>query len=50
LDAYESTLRELFEGNLVIQEGDRLRLTYRGRMVGNEIFYRFLPSDDQQSA
>jgi oxygen-independent coproporphyrinogen-3 oxidase len=48
-DAYGPILSELRDGSLISEDKDRIRLTYRGRMVGNEIFCRFLPASDRRS-
>jgi oxygen-independent coproporphyrinogen-3 oxidase len=46
---YHGAIRELQEAGLLQQEGDRLRLTSRGRLLSNEVFGRFLRDrDDQQ--
>lgn len=44
LDAvYGGTMHELIAMGLLARESDRLVLTPRGRFLGNEVFYRFLP-------
>ncbi|MEE8162705.1 MAG: coproporphyrinogen III oxidase, partial [Anaerolineae bacterium] len=40
---YEKGLRELRELGLVEVTAERVRLTPRGRLLGNEVFERFLP-------
>jgi len=40
---YEKELRELRELGLVEVTAERVRLTPRGRLLGNEVFERFLP-------
>jgi oxygen-independent coproporphyrinogen-3 oxidase len=42
-DAYGRVLAELRDNGLLAAEGDPIRLTQRGRLLGNEVFYRFLP-------
>ncbi len=49
-DVYPTLIREFSQGGLVVDDGGRLKLTYRGRMVGNEVFCRFLPEGVQLSA
>jgi len=42
-DVYRQELRELQEVGLIAVQGDeRVRLTRRGRLLGNEVFYRFV--------
>jgi oxygen-independent coproporphyrinogen-3 oxidase len=41
-DAFDPTLAELSDGELIDRSGDRIRLTPRGRLVSNEVFERFL--------
>ena len=40
---FEGELREPFEAGLVEEVGGNLRLTRRGRLLGNEVFARLLP-------
>jgi oxygen-independent coproporphyrinogen-3 oxidase len=40
--ALNPTLAELAEGGLLARNGDRIKLTPRGRVVSNEVFERFL--------
>jgi oxygen-independent coproporphyrinogen-3 oxidase len=42
VDAFDPTLAELSDGELIDRSGDRIRLTPRGRLVSNEVFERFL--------
>jgi oxygen-independent coproporphyrinogen-3 oxidase len=43
LDAFAQQLGESIELGLLETSGDRLRLTERGRLLGNEVFARLLP-------
>ncbi|MCI0776799.1 MAG: radical SAM family heme chaperone HemW, partial [Chloroflexi bacterium] len=43
LKRFEEELREPFEAGLVEEVGGNLRLTRRGRLLGNEVFARLLP-------
>lgn len=40
---YQSEIEELKESGLMERDVPTLRLTQRGRLLGNEVFYRFLP-------
>lgn len=40
---YRAEIRELIEMGLLESDGSNLRLTRRGRLLGNEVFLRFLP-------
>ena len=42
---YGATLKELSEGNLLEVDDKGVRLTKKGRFVGNEVFQRFLAED-----
>jgi oxygen-independent coproporphyrinogen-3 oxidase len=42
-EAFAAQLAEPFELGLLETSGDRLRLTERGRLLGNEVFARLLP-------
>ncbi len=44
-DVYPTILDELVGAGLLLVEPDRIRLTPRGRFLGNEVFWRFLPTD-----
>jgi oxygen-independent coproporphyrinogen-3 oxidase len=41
--SYGPVLAELRENGLIELEPDPIRLTQRGQLLGNEVFYRFLP-------
>ena len=43
LHRFAEELREPFEAGLVEEAGGNLRLTKRGRLLGNEVFVRLLP-------
>ncbi len=45
MDAFGDRLREPLEIGLLELAGDRLRLTERGLLLGNEVFARLLPED-----
>jgi oxygen-independent coproporphyrinogen-3 oxidase len=45
--AYGPLIEELKEAGLLTTACDRIQLTRRGRLVGNEVFCRFLPLDGQ---
>jgi oxygen-independent coproporphyrinogen-3 oxidase len=47
-EAYDQTVGELTEEGLLAVEGDRVGLTARGRLLSNEVFARFLVSDDAE--
>jgi len=40
---YRAEIRELLQMGLLESDGSNLRLTRRGRLLGNEVFLRFLP-------
>ena len=42
-DVYSDQLDELMAWGLLKNTGERIRLTERGLMVGNQVFLRFLP-------
>ncbi len=48
--AYQQQVEELTTFDLVQWEGDRLVLTQRGRLLGNEVFLRFLTEQPTNSA
>ena len=43
MQEYAAVIGELVDLGLLEQAGERLRLTPRGRLLGNEVFWRFLP-------
>jgi oxygen-independent coproporphyrinogen-3 oxidase len=43
MDAYGREIREMEQAGLLEADGDRVRLTARGHLLGNEVFQRFLP-------
>jgi oxygen-independent coproporphyrinogen-3 oxidase len=43
---YGDVIRELTGAGLLLWDQDRLRLSERGRLLGNQVFGRFLPSTD----
>ncbi len=45
MEAVSPVLSELDEAGLVAREGDRVRLTSRGRLLSNEVFERFILLD-----
>ncbi len=45
-EAYEAQIRVLVSQGLLDMNGRGLRLTPRGRLLGNEVFERFLPGSD----
>ncbi len=45
LERFAEELREPFEAGLVEEAAGNLRLTKRGRLLGNEVFVRLLPDD-----
>lgn len=49
LHEYGPVIEELAAGGLLIHEGNNLRLTHRGRMLSNEVFERFIGSDEMLS-
>lgn len=40
---YQKQIEEMTDAGLLEQVGGRIRLTRRGRLLGNEVFWRFLP-------
>jgi oxygen-independent coproporphyrinogen-3 oxidase len=40
---YGSAITDLVEGGLLEEDSTGVRLTRRGRLLGNQVFYRFLP-------
>ena len=42
VESVRSTITELVQDGLLALEGDRIRLTSRGRLLSNEVFQRFL--------
>jgi oxygen-independent coproporphyrinogen-3 oxidase len=42
VDASREVRKQLIQDGLLEQEGDRIRLTDRGRMLSNDVFERFL--------
>jgi oxygen-independent coproporphyrinogen-3 oxidase len=40
---YGGEIREMGQVGLLEVDGERVRLTVRGRLLGNEVFQRFLP-------
>ncbi|TEU17615.1 MAG: coproporphyrinogen III oxidase family protein [Anaerolineales bacterium] len=43
VDVYSGEVREMEQAGLLEVDGERVRLTARGRLLGNEVFQRFLP-------
>ncbi len=43
---YRHRIRELIENGLLESDGSYLRLTRRGRLLSNEVFWRFLPDQE----
>ncbi len=43
MDVYGGEVREMVQAGLLEVDGERVRLTARGRLLGNEVFQRFLP-------
>jgi oxygen-independent coproporphyrinogen-3 oxidase len=43
MDVYGGEIREMERVALLTVNGERVRLTARGRLLGNEVFQRFLP-------
>jgi len=46
-ERYGGEIRELVDLGLIEREDHILRLTRRGRLLGNEVFWRFLPHDHE---
>jgi oxygen-independent coproporphyrinogen-3 oxidase len=42
-DCFGPTLRQCSEWGLLVDDGERVRLTPRGRLLSNEVFQRLLP-------
>ncbi|MFQ5887032.1 MAG: hypothetical protein ACE5II_07340, partial [Anaerolineae bacterium] len=47
---YGPQLKELVAGGLLEVNGRGIRLTPRGRLLGNEVFERFLPKEQAKTA
>lgn len=45
--AYGDVIQELEESGLLEVDSERIRLSARGRLVGNQVFYRFLPTSSR---
>jgi oxygen-independent coproporphyrinogen-3 oxidase len=45
--AYGAEIKELEESGLLERAGNHLRLSPRGRFLGNEVFRRFIPTIDR---
>jgi coproporphyrinogen III oxidase-like Fe-S oxidoreductase len=43
MDVYGRQIGEMEQAELLEVDGDRVWLTARGRLLGNEVFQRFLP-------
>ncbi|MDY6916686.1 MAG: radical SAM family heme chaperone HemW [Chloroflexota bacterium] len=43
IEVYRNTIDELAELGLLVTDGDSIRLTGKGRLLGNQAFLRFLP-------
>jgi oxygen-independent coproporphyrinogen-3 oxidase len=43
MDVYGRQIEEMEQAELLEVDGERVRLTARGRLLGNEVFQRFLP-------
>jgi oxygen-independent coproporphyrinogen-3 oxidase len=43
MDIYDREIGEMEQAGLLEVDGERIRLTARGRLLGNEVFQRFLP-------
>jgi oxygen-independent coproporphyrinogen-3 oxidase len=44
--SYNAVIAELIQDGLLERDGDRLRLTARGRLLSNEVFVRFLRTEN----
>jgi len=42
MDVYAAEIEELIRFGLLEWEGDSIRLTKRGRLLGNQVFMRFV--------
>ncbi len=49
ISRYDAVIAELARDGLLEHEGDRLRLTARGRLLSNEVFVRFLYPKDARA-
>jgi oxygen-independent coproporphyrinogen-3 oxidase len=43
MDVYGREIEEMGQAGLLEVDGERVRLTARGRLLGNEVFQQFLP-------
>jgi oxygen-independent coproporphyrinogen-3 oxidase len=50
LDVYPSEIRQMIELGMIEQDSIGIRLTERGRMLGNEVFVRFLRDEPAPAA
>jgi oxygen-independent coproporphyrinogen-3 oxidase len=48
LDRFGAEISELKSLSLVEVSGGRLKLTHKGRLLGNEVFLRFLPAEQEE--
>ena len=46
VQGFHDAITELVEGGMLMREGDRIRLTSRGRLLSNEVFERFIAADE----
>ena len=46
VENFRSAIADLIEGGLMERSKDLLRLTSRGRMLSNEVFQRFILTDE----
>jgi oxygen-independent coproporphyrinogen-3 oxidase len=49
LDSYAAVIGDLLDLELLGRQGDHIRLTSRGRLLSNEVFARFLRSNEAQA-
>ncbi len=48
VESVRATIAELVQDGLLSVEGDRIRLTSRGRLLSNEVFQRFLVENEAE--
>jgi oxygen-independent coproporphyrinogen-3 oxidase len=49
-DRYGDSLADLRAWDLIEIDEERVRLSRRGQLLGNQVFLRFLPDEPQQAA